>query len=184
VDDIDSMVTRLAELGSELLGPTVSTSAGIRFAALRDPFGAVLAVREHEERLDDCPVAWHQLHTRDLDAARALYGELFGWVPLQTLEAPDPGGHQLFAWNGSGQAVGAMGNTARRPGVHSHWLFHFPVEDLDECMARVRTLGGTAMEPVSLTRTLRLSACEDPQGAAFGLVQMDDGDDQSGVRSG
>jgi uncharacterized protein len=52
-----------------------------------------------------------------------------------------------------------------------HWLFFLPVADLDKAVASVKAHGGTAMEPVALPSGMRLSACEDPQGAAFGLAQ-------------
>ncbi len=64
-----------------------------------------------------------------------------------------------------------MGNTARWPGVHTHWLFHFPVSDVASCVARIRSLGGTARDPIRLPDGTLLSACEDPPGAAFGIVQ-------------
>lgn len=172
VDDLESMLDRLAEHGSELLGPTASTNEGVRFATLRDPFGSVVAVRTAGGSPDDRLVAWHQLHTGNLEDAWAMYSELFGWVCRQTIDDPEFGGHRLFAWRDAGEVVGSMANTARRPGIHTHWLFYFPVERLDGCITRVRALGGQAFDPIDFLGTLRLSACEDPQGAAFGLVEL------------
>ena len=63
-----------------------------------------------------------------------------------------------------------MANTARWPGVHTHWLFHLPVADVHAVAARVRALGGTALGPTDLAGVGVLSACEDPQGAAFGVI--------------
>ena len=45
VADVDGAVQRLLELGSERLGPTLQASDGTPFAVLRDPCGAVMAVR-------------------------------------------------------------------------------------------------------------------------------------------
>ena len=64
-----------------------------------------------------------------------------------------------------------MGNTARWQGIHTHWLFFLPVKDLDKAAGRVRALGGTAMEALAAGGA-RLVICEDPQGAAFGLAQV------------
>mgnify|MGYP003407298509 CR=1 FL=1 len=172
VSDLEATVAHLVTLGGERLGPTVKARNGTTFAPLRDPFGAVIAVCAREQSSSQSTVVWHQLHTRDLDGSWTLYHGLFGWAQRQRLELPDPvGGFCVFAWNGSGGAVGAMGNTARQPGVHAHWQFFFPVANIDEASARVRTLGGTAMEPFTLPSGMRLTACEDPQGAAFGLAQ-------------
>jgi len=172
VDDVEATMNRLVGLGSERLGPTVQGKDGTPFATLRDPFGNVIAIRTRRDTANDSPVVWHQLHTRDVEGAWALYQKLFGWAHTQTLDVPDPvGGFRLFAWNETGAPVGSMGNTARWPGVHTHWLFYLPVDDIDEAAARVRALGGTAMEPFALAGRMRLVACEDPQGAAFGLAQ-------------
>jgi predicted enzyme related to lactoylglutathione lyase len=171
VDDVEVTMNRLVALGGERLGPTVQAGDGTPFATLRDPFGAVIAVRARSASAAAAPVVWHQLHTREVEGAWALYHELFGWTHEQTLDVPDPvGGYRLFAWNEAGAVVGSMGNTARWPGVHTHWLFFLPVHDLDDAAARVRALGGTAMEPVTISG-MRLVGCEDPQGAAFGLAQ-------------
>ena len=172
VDNVDDMVNRLVGLGSESLSPTVQSRDGTPFATLRDPFGDVIAVRARGGSVNDSPIVWHQLHTRDVDGAWALYHQLFGWAHKQTLDAPEPaGGYRLFAWNEAGPTVGGMGNTARMPGVHTHWLFFLPVADLDQAAARVRALGGKTMEPFTLPAGMRIIACEDPQGAAFGLAQ-------------
>jgi predicted enzyme related to lactoylglutathione lyase len=171
VDEVDATTKRLIGFGSEPLGPTQQARDGARFATLRDPFGNVIGVRARGAEANDSPVAWHQLHTRDADGAWAMYSELFGWAHTQTLDMPEPaGGFRLFAWNAAGATVGGMGNTARLPDVHTHWLFFFPVIDLDATTTRVRALGGTAMEPIALLDGMRLVGCEDPQGAAFGLA--------------
>jgi predicted enzyme related to lactoylglutathione lyase len=171
VNDLSATLEQMKELGSEPLGPTVSAKDGVQFATLRDPFGAVLAVRMGQEPESNRPVAWHQLHTLDVDGACAMYKKLFGWSHRQTIDGSVPGGHRLFSWQEPGEAVGSMANSALLPGVHTHWLFHFPVEDLASCLTRVVALGGTAMGPFPLTDSLTFSVCEDPQGAAFGLVQ-------------
>jgi len=65
-----------------------------------------------------------------------------------------------------------MANTARAAGVHPHWLFYFSVADLEAAMAAARAHCGHA--PASATVLAngdRLTACEDGQGAAFGLYQ-------------
>jgi len=68
--------------------------------------------------------------------------------------------------------VGGVANTARWPGVHAHWLFYFPVADVEATAASVRALGGKAQDPIRLPDGSCFSGCEDPQGAAFGLVRL------------
>jgi uncharacterized protein len=173
VDDVDRMADRLVELGSERLSPTVHAQDGTAFATLRDPFGAVVAVRARGESLNDRPVEWHQLHTHDVERAWAVYSELFGWAHKETIDVQDPtSSHRLFAWSEAGKPVGSIGDTARWPGVHAQWLFYFPVADVEATAARVRVLGGKALDPMRLPDGTCFSPCEDPQGAAFGLVRV------------
>ena len=173
VDDVGSTVSRIVALGGQPLGPTMQLPEGAALATLRDPFGTVIGVRGRSSRASNAPVAWHQLHTTDADGAWKLYQELFGWAHNSMVEAPGiPGEVRLFAWLDGGPTVGGMGNSARLPGVHPHWLYFFPVDDIERATAEVRAHGGTAMAPIALPSGLQLAACEDPQRAAFGLAQL------------
>ena len=173
VTDLATTVQQLLARGSQLLGPPLLRGDdGEAFATLRDPCEAVVAVRETSRRATRDPVAWRQLHTRDLDRSWALYSELFGWIETGTLDVGGPeGGHRLFRWNGADRDVGSVANTARLSGVHPHWLFYFPVPDLESTLAKVSARGGRALAPMLLPNGARIAACEDAQGAAFGLVQ-------------
>lgn len=174
VDDIETKLRRLVETGSERLGPSVVARDGSTFASVRDPSGAVFAVRQGARPSRSVPVAWHQLHTRDVDAAWQLYSELFGWRPTETFDAPDlVGGHRMFAWPGASVSVGSVANTARWAGVHPHWLFYFQVPDLDAALARAHASGARpASRPFVLPNGARLVPCDDPQGAAFGIYEL------------
>lgn len=173
VADVEASVNRLVQSGGQRLGPAVHTPDGGYYATLLDPYGAVLALCGDEPRPTDGRVAWHQLHVRDAAGAWAMYSGLFGWVNTEIVDAADlPGGHLLFAGHEGAEAVGSIANSARWPGVHTHWLFYLTVTDIESTVARVRALGGTAMNAMALTGDKKLAACEDPQGAAFGLIQL------------
>ena len=60
---------------------------------------------------------------------------------------------------------------ASRPHVHAQWLYFFATPDLDASIARVRELGGLALRPTTTADGHRVVACDDPQGAAFGLYE-------------
>jgi hypothetical protein len=173
VEDVEGTVSRLVERGSERLGPTIRASDGADYATLRDPLGAVLAVRATARRPHDSPVAWHHLATRDVERAWAVYADVFGWTATGTIDVPDPaGGYRMFGWDGDGKSAGTMANTARAAGVHVHWLYFFSVTGIDAVLARVRASGGRVpMAATSLPNGDRVVACDDPQGAAFGLYE-------------
>jgi predicted enzyme related to lactoylglutathione lyase len=181
VTDIEGTVNRLLERGSERLGPTMRTHDGALYAVLRDPLGAVFAARSMAQTAlgatpvasPRSPVAWHHLATRDLDRAWEIYTEIFGWVATGTFDVPDPvGGYRMFGWGDDATTAGSMSNTARSPGVHVHWLYGFSVTDLDAVLGKVRASGGVVPAPATtLPNGDRVVACDDPQGAAFGLYQ-------------
>jgi predicted enzyme related to lactoylglutathione lyase len=173
VSDVEAAASHLAAGGGERLGPTVQASDGASYATVRDPSGSLVSVRASAPTPHRAHVAWHQLHTTDVEGAWALYSGLFGWKHIDTLAVADPpGGHRIFAWRESDSAVGSMANTARWPGVHSHWLFYFPVIDIEGTLLKVVANGGVAIaEPALLPNGDRFAPCEDAQGAAFGVYQ-------------
>lgn len=168
--DVDAAASRFVELGGEQLGPMSRTADGAAFITLRDPHGAVVAVCEPQPSPTRSLVAWHQLHSRDADQSWADYSALFDWKEAGKVDADPPGGHRLFTWDLGVGPMGSIANTARWPGVHTHWLFYWAVEDIDAAIARVRKLGGKAHDPIDFPAVGRVSACDDPEGAAFGLV--------------
>ncbi|MDB4933367.1 MAG: hypothetical protein JWP87_339 [Labilithrix sp.] len=116
---------------------------------------------------------WHQLHTRDRARGWELYGERFGWTKTAIDDAPSvEDGHLSFAYAGSREAVGSMASTARLPGVHTHWLYYFRVPDLDDAALAVKANGGVVAAVATLPNGHRIAPCDDPQGAAFGLMQL------------
>jgi len=178
VTDLETTLRELIGRGSQLLGPSpLRGDDNEAFAILRDPCEAVVAVRQTLRDKSSEPVVWHQLHTRDLERSWALYAEIFGWSHAGAIDLSELAGeHRTFRWKGAGKPVGSMANTARLPGVHPHWLFHFPVSDLESTLANVSARGGRALPPMLLPNGDRVAACEDPQGAAFGLLQPAAGD--------
>jgi uncharacterized protein len=170
---VEAAAHQLVGRGAQPLGPVHRAHDGSEVAVLRDPFGAVLALR-HE--VPSAPaasrVAWHQLHTRDLEQTFAWYGAQFAWAPRERLDlGPELGAHQTFAWEEGGPSVGGISNLALQPHIHPHWLFFFRVADLDTALARARARGGRMLDPIQTVHGNLIAAGEDPQGAAFGLCQ-------------
>lgn len=173
VEDVEATAARFVAEGGTRLGPTVRGQDGTAWTNVRDPSGAVLAVRGTIARAEATPVAWHQHHSVDVERAWALYAELFGWARTETVDVPDPvGGHWHFAWERGGKTVGSMANTARTPGIHAQWLFYFAVKDVERVIEGVHARGGRALtKPIALPNGDRVVPCVDPQGGAFGMYE-------------
>jgi len=173
VDDVESTTAQLVERGATRLGPTRPTYDGGRAAVFLDPGGAKMAVSTPPAAGFDCgvDVVWHVLNTRNAEAAQKNYRELFGFSLGRRIDRGPSGVFDEFAWDEGGAAVGVIGDLDGRPGVHPHWLFFFAVESLDASARAVREAGGLALEPIRLPSGVQLCACDDPQGAAFGLLE-------------
>lgn len=156
VEDPEALRDALTAAGGQALGPLVQGPHG-RYATLRDPWGAIFAASDAPDP-GPSPVAWHHLNVGDAPAARRLYSQLLGW---------DTEGD--WAWTPGGPVFGGVSDVRARPGVHPHWLYFFPVQDVTRASERIRAAGGLALPPTPLGGR-RFVACEDAQGAAFGVV--------------
>ncbi len=173
VDDVEAAARRFVERGGQLLGPVQPREQGQRVAIIRDPQGAVFALRSGSPDGSSSVVAWHELNTTDREHAWASYAEPFGWQATGALDLGPPlGAYQRFTWSGVGSDVGGMVNSARLPSVHTHWLFYLTVKDLDAALEKFRALGGRVLNgPMQVPGGDRVAQCEDLQGAAFALRQ-------------
>ena len=181
VADVDAAVTAFVTRGATPLGAKWVNAQGLEAAVVRDPGGAVLALAKpaatHAAEAahgPDLGVAWHVLHTADVERAKLNYGELFGWHFEPPTDLGELGIFHPFAWQRGGAVNGWMSDLKQRSGVHPHWLFQFRVSSLEPALETVRALGGLALGPYLSPGGHRVAVCDDAQGAAFALVAMND----------
>jgi predicted enzyme related to lactoylglutathione lyase len=161
----EAAARQFAARGAERLGPQ-----GGGMSILRDPGGAVVALTDADGP-SRAHVVWHQLHANNAARTAAHYVELFGWALTERIDLATLGTHQAFAWRAGEHSVGAISDVAGRPETHTHWLFYFAVESLDAALAAVLAHGGKVLGPFDLPSGARIAACDDPHGAAFGLME-------------
>lgn len=188
VDDVDLAMTAFVARGASPLSPKWVTPEGVEFAVVRDPGGAVVALaKPSPARVGEAPtldapsdrgifgatghpdVVWHLLHTADVERAKAIYRELFGWELKERLDLGSLGVFHPFAWQVGEDPVGAMADVADRRGVHPHWLFHVRVPSLGPALDAVQAHGGVVVARVAVPNGDHIAVCEDAQGAAFAL---------------
>jgi len=118
--------------------------------------------------LTNCPV-WFDLSTSDLDAAKTLYSDLFGWTYQDS--GPEMG-HYTMAFS-NGRAAAAI--APKMPGQESApvvWTTYFGVSDAAATSERITDAGGSMMfEPMQVGDVGHMAIAMDPDGAAFGLWQ-------------
>jgi predicted enzyme related to lactoylglutathione lyase len=173
VSDVARAMAAFVERGATQLGPAPPTVEGGQAAVLRDPGGAVVAVSSPapSNAKATVEVVWHLLHTNDAARAMVNYRELFDWEIKDRVEVPSHGVFHEFAWHAGGSRVGAITDITGMPGRHPHWLFFFRVDALEPAIATTRAAGGLVLDPIVLPSGERVCVCDDPQGAAFAMLE-------------
>ena len=112
---------------------------------------------------------WQGLMTEDPAGASAFYAKVVGWRAIPSDANP---AYTLFAAS-SGAVAGLVPLTdaLREQGVRGHWLGFIAVDDLDAMTAKVASLGGKIIRPVSDNGHGQLVVVADPQGAGFALFK-------------
>jgi predicted enzyme related to lactoylglutathione lyase len=114
-------------------------------------------------------IGWHELLTRDIDAAKAFYGQLLGW---QT-EVFQPGGfdYQMIQSGGQGHG-GYLPLDQFAPQAPPHWIAYVTVEDIDQVASKTKAGGGTIVfGPSEIPEIGRILVLLDPAGAAIAAIQ-------------
>jgi predicted enzyme related to lactoylglutathione lyase len=114
-------------------------------------------------------IVWYELLTSDMKAAEAFYTTVVGW----TVAAFDQSPHPYDTWNRSGDvAIGGVMTIPDGMNFPPHWEMYVEVPSLDDAVAKVERLGGSALGPVIDVPTVgRLRTMTDPQGALFALYE-------------
>lgn len=152
-----------------------------RMAVCRDAEGAFFSIYESRGNVGAQLVneigcwTWCNLLTRDLDAAKRFYGEVFGWEAVASPEAPQG----ILNWQMEGQRWpegigGLMAMPEMVPAeVPPYWEVYFLVEDLDRAMEQTKGAGGQVMAGPIEIPVGRIASVSDPQGAVVSLMQPD-----------
>ena len=201
VDDADATAEKVRDAGGSVLTePTDIGDAG-RAATCADPSGARFRIWQpgtiRGAQAVNAPGTWNfsELHTRDVDAAKEFYGEVFGWETDEVdmgaiagtmirlpgyadfLEQFDPGIRQRHADFGAppgfSECVGWM--HPLEPGEEPHWSVTFSVADADAVADSARSQGGAVLvEPFDLPM-VRSAVLRDPWGARFAVSAFNPG---------
>lgn len=116
-------------------------------------------------------MTWVDLGTKNMDAAKRFYTELFGWTAFQVPD-PDYGGYTVFQLDG--KAVGGVMDLSDNP-APPNWLPYISVADVRAAAERARQAGGEfIVEPMDVKTAGSMSVIKDATGAAVGLWQPGD----------
>ncbi len=175
VEDADATVAKAKEAGGAVVFEPMSVLDYGRMAFVADPTGAVIGIWQPGENkgagLVNEPGAfsWAELNTRDVEAAKAFYGDVFGWT-FEEKES-ERGAYTLISLDGEG--IGGV--TDRVPAeAPAHWLVYFAVEDFDATLETARDRGGeVSAGPFDIAEVGSIAVVKDPWGAVFAVIQPD-----------
>jgi uncharacterized protein len=171
VEDVDATAGSVGEAGGNLLAPPFDVFDAGRMAVVADPAGAVLCLWQPGTNIgadvvnEPGAMAWADCATTDPAAAQGFYSALLGWRFDQMSEEPP----YWVIFNGE-RSQGGM--TKPPGGVPSNWFPYFGVIGLDETIQLAETTGATRfLGPIEVPNGGRFALLQDPQGAAFAILE-------------
>lgn len=183
-DDAESVAAKVRDAGGQVVMEPFDVLGVGRMAVFVDPGGAYFSVWQpqthHGADVVNEPgaLSWNELATRDIDAAKAFYGAVFGWEG----ETNAYGETSYTEWKLGGRSVGGMiaMNEQWPAEVPPHWMVYFAVEDADAAVARAEELGGRVAVPPTDTPAGRFAVLNDPHGAVFSVIALTAGTGDGG----
>lgn len=178
VADADATTEAARAAGAQVLLEPMTVGEHGRMAILADPSGAAVSIWQPFTHTGfgvvgevGAPV-WHELNSRDFDAALPFYEQVFGWSTEPLAEMEDV---RYITFGPSGAPVGGVfdAKSALPEGVPSHWQVYLGVPDVAAAADRVKELGGTVLREPWVTEYGTFSQVADPTGAAFLLSSVD-----------
>jgi predicted enzyme related to lactoylglutathione lyase len=110
--------------------------------------------------------SWTDLTTTDQEAAKAFYGELFGWT-ADDQPVGDGIVYSMMLLDGErAAAISPQPQQQRDAGVPPTWNSYVTVESADSALERAEHLGATVHAPAfDVMDAGRMGVVQDPQGA-------------------
>jgi predicted enzyme related to lactoylglutathione lyase len=178
VEDADATVAKVKEAGGTVFAEPMDVMELGRMAIFADPAGAVIGIWQPgtfvgaEVVNEPSAVVWNELNTRDPEAARSFYGDVFGWG---FEERQFENGAYTSLKVGEAGVGGMIDITGRAPDeVPPHWLVYFAVDDVDATVAKAKDSGGgVALEPFDIAEVGRIAIVKDPFSAVFAVMAPD-----------
>jgi predicted enzyme related to lactoylglutathione lyase len=178
VEDADATAAKVSEAGGTVIAEPMDVMELGRMAIFTDPTGAVFGVWQPgtfigaEVVSESGALLWNELNTRDPEAAKAFYSDVFGWgFEERQFET----GTYNTLKVGESTAGGMIDITGRAPDeVPAHWLVYFAVDDTDAMVTKATDSGGSvALAAFDITGVGRIAILKDPFGAVFAVMTPD-----------
>lgn len=192
VESADDAAARVRNAGGKVLSEPFDVYDAGRMAAFADPEGALFFVWQPGSHRGSAAVNEHgavnfnDLHTDDLQTAKAFNGAVFGWTTIDAgspmwalpgygdhLEQLNPGIRAGMKQMGAPEGFeDVVARILPRGGGPAHWSVTFAVDDADATVAKAREGGGSVLSEPQNAPWVRFAVLADPAGASFTVSQF------------
>ncbi|ABY22599.1 glyoxalase/bleomycin resistance protein/dioxygenase superfamily [Renibacterium salmoninarum ATCC 33209] len=175
-EDIDKTAELTTANGGQVIYPPMDVPEQGKMMLISAPDGSAVGVWEFgghtgfQAHGETGTSSWHELHSRDYNAALPFYQAVFGW-DYTTMGDSDEFRYSTVG-EGDAAVAGLMDSSSFLPeGTPSNWEVYFSVENADQTLAEALALGAQVVQPLEDTPFGRLGSLTDPTGALFKLIQ-------------
>jgi predicted enzyme related to lactoylglutathione lyase len=175
-DDAEATAAAVTANGGQVFMPPMDVPEQGHMAIFGDASGAAIGIWQPREMrgfelvAEPGAAAWHELHTKDYDAAVKFYQDVFAWQTDVMSDTPEFRYTTLGA--GDSAKAGILDASGYLPAeVPSSWHTYFAVESTDASVEKAVAMGATVIDPAEDTPYGRLATLTDPTGAMFKLMQ-------------
>jgi uncharacterized protein len=178
VEDADATAAKVRETGGSVLAEPMDVLDLGRMAVFMDTAGATFGIWQPgtfvgaEIVNEPNAIVWNEINTRDIEASKAFYGQVFGW---SYDEREFETGNYVSLKSGDNTIGGMIDITGRVPDeVPNHWLVYFATDDADATIGKAKGSGGEVVfGPEDISEVGRIAVLKDPHGAVFALIKPD-----------
>jgi len=176
-DDAERLAERVQAAGGTVVAPAFDVGDQGRMAVFQDPSGAFISGWQATQMggfqtQGPNKFSWAELNARGLEKALPFYQEVFGWTAKSSGTGDMP--YTEFQVDGRSIAGATEMNPMVPAEVPSYWMVYFGVDDVDASFRAAIDAGAREMVAPMDYPGGRLAILADPQGAAFGIMRMDD----------
>lgn len=176
VDDASATANAVRDAGGRVVVEPYDVRDQGRLALCADGAGATFGVWQAGANpgaqlcIEPGTFCWIELACRDVDAAKAFYGAVFGWNGTTTpLEGTS---YTEFDAGGSSVAGMILMSELWPPDMPAHWMVYFAVDDCDVVADHAHRLGGRVAVPPTDIEPGRFAVVNDPQSNTFSIIAM------------
>jgi uncharacterized protein len=118
---------------------------------------------------------WHEVYAPDKQAAIDFYREALDFG-VDEMPMGEGFTYTMLSKNGTAIAGVMSTNDLEQPGVPPHWAVYLSVDDVDQRIEKVKSLGGSVVvPPMDIPTVGRMALIADPQGAHLWLYKSAEG---------